>query len=60
MLKVNSCKLINKCSTFVLFDLIRNVGGSQRSNYREAMATTESTTTTKTTKATEARPTVVA
>ena len=35
MLDVNSYELINKCSTFVLFDLIKSVGG------REATATTE-------------------
>ena len=35
MLDVNSYELINKCSTFLLFDLIRSVGG------REATATAE-------------------
>ena len=59
MLEVNSYELINKCSTFVLFDLIRKCG-RQRSDYREATATTKSTTTTGTSKATEARATVVA
>ena len=32
---MNSCKLINTCSTFVLFDLIRKCGW-QTSDYREA------------------------
>ena len=35
MLEVNSYELINKCSPFVSFDLIRSVGG------RETTATTE-------------------
>ena len=29
MVDVNSYELINKCSPFVLFDLIRSVGGSE-------------------------------
>ena len=46
-------ELINKCSTFVLFDLIRKCG-RQRCDYRE------SNTTTETTRAIEARATIVA
>ena len=56
---MNSYELINTCSTFMLFYLIRKCG-RQRSDYREATATTESTTTTETRKATEARATVAA
>ena len=61
LLKLN--RLINKCSTFVFFDLIRKCGrhpsdgrqGLQRSygDYRE------SNTTTETTRAIEARANIV-
>ena len=69
MLEVNSYVLINKCSTFVLFDLIRKCG-RQPSDYRQTTAEKrlqrsngdyrESNTTTETTRAIEARGTVVA
>ena len=45
MLDMNSYELINKCSQFVLFDLIRSVGGRETT----ATTTTESTTSTKAT-----------
>ena len=69
MLEVNAYELINKCSTFVLFDIIRKCG-RQTSDYRQRTAEKrlqrsygdyrESNTTTETTRAIEARATVVA
>ena len=54
MLEVNSYELINKCSTFVLFDLIRSVGGREATTEKRLRSTTEATN------ATEATATVVA
>ena len=35
MLDVNSYELINKCSTFILFDLIRSVGGREATTEKQ-------------------------
>ena len=38
MFDVNSYKLINKCSPFILFDSIRNVGGETTMTTKSARA----------------------
>ena len=45
MFGVNSYELINKCSPFILFDLIRSVGGRAMTTTAESTTATEATAT---------------